>query len=95
MGAAVVLQSTKVDDLCGPPSVNSEGVTEYKSPKVKPSTLSFDKGDVWTTGWMTTSMGVPDGMQGQRVRLTLQAYDVGDSIYDTAVLLDDVTLKTK
>jgi hypothetical protein len=54
---------------------------------------SFDQGGVYATGWRTTTFTIPAALRGKRVRLTFSATDVGDSIYDTAVLLDDIKLQ--
>jgi hypothetical protein len=52
--------------------------------------FSFDQGDVWATGWRHAKIPLPAGFGGSQVRLTFAASDVGDSIYDTAILLDDI-----
>jgi hypothetical protein len=54
---------------------------------------SFDKGDVYATGWRSTIFTIPAALVGKKVLLKFYATDVGDSIYDTAVLLDSITLK--
>lgn len=53
---------------------------------------SFDRGDVYATGWRTVSQAIPASMQGKQVELTFFATDVGDSIYDTAVLIDNIEI---
>jgi hypothetical protein len=63
-----------VDSLCG--SVSS-------------SDVSFDKGGVYNTGWQSQSVDVT-AQVGQSGSLTFSAGDVGDSIYDTAILIDNV-----
>ena len=54
--------------------------------------ISFDKGDVYMTNWVTSTFDI-SGYQGEVVTLILKAGDVGDSIYDTAILLDDISIK--
>jgi len=54
--------------------------------------ISFDRGDVYMTGWQSSSLDI-SSYQGQCVTLMFRATDVGDSIYDTAVLLDDIEIK--
>ncbi len=50
-------------------------------------TINFDVGDVWMTGWRTASFNV-SAYAGKAVTLVFKCGDVGDSIYDTAILLD-------
>jgi hypothetical protein len=54
--------------------------------------IVFDQGGVYMTDWQTSTFDITP-YQGQRVTLILAAGDVGDSIYDTAILLDDITIK--
>jgi len=72
---SVTLLSTWVDALCG--DVFEVG-------------FGFDKGDAYATGWNGFSGAIPASMQGHKVELTLAASDVGDSIFDTAILIDDI-----
>jgi hypothetical protein len=52
----------------------------------------FDVGDVYMTGWQTSTFDV-SAYKGKRITLSIAAGDVGDSIYDTAILIDDVSVK--
>jgi hypothetical protein len=70
------LQSSKVDDLC---------------PIVMPDPIDFDRGDVHTTGWLTQTVDVT-AFAGTTDVLRFAAADVGDSIYDSAILVDSVRL---
>ncbi len=54
--------------------------------------ISFDIGDVYMTGWQSSSLNIAS-YQGQCVTLRFRCTDVGDSAYDTAVLLDDIEIK--
>ena len=54
--------------------------------------IVFDQGGVYMTDWQTSTFDV-SAYQGKRVTLILAAGDVGDSIYDTAILLDDIAIK--
>ena len=54
--------------------------------------IVFDRGDVFGTGWMSVTFGIT-GYRGQKITLILSAGDVGDSIYDTAILLDECKLE--
>jgi len=59
--------------------------------KVSPGII-FDRGGVFMTGWQTSTFDVSK-YKGKRITLILRAGDVGDSIYDTAILLDDISIK--
>ena len=71
--------STSINTLC-----NAGGLTK--------SDISFDKGDVYNTGWRSGSLDISN-LAGKRVNLTIYSSDVGDSIYDTAILVDDITVE--
>lgn len=88
---AFVVTLTEVDD----PSNQIEIVNEYVdslADQVTPVANSFDQGDVYATGWRTTTVAIPESLRGKRVELSFYATDVGDSIYDTAVLIDRVEI---
>jgi hypothetical protein len=68
------LQSTKIDDLCG---------------SVVPADVSFDKGDVHMTGWISQAVDVTL-LAGTTGVLRFGAEDKGDSIYDSVILVDRV-----
>ena len=53
--------------------------------------IVFDRGGVYITGWQTSTFNISQ-YAGQRITLILRAGDVGDSIYDTAILLDDIAV---
>ena len=73
-----VLFERKVDDLCGSVfAVNN----------------SFDKGDVYATGWRTENIAIPSSYIGKSISLKFYSTDVGDSIYDSAILLDKIEIK--
>jgi hypothetical protein len=77
------LFSRKVDDLCG---------------SVSPTTLVFDEGDVWSTGWQAQSIDISaivQANQGKTVTIRFSVGDVGDSVFDTAVLLDQIRIVTE
>ena len=71
-----VLQLTKIDDLCA-----DQG-------SLSPADVAFDKGDVHMTGWRTQSVDIT-ALAGTTDVLTFAAGDVGDSIYDTVILVDN------
>jgi len=74
--AGNVLQATTIDDLCG---------------SVTPADVSFDKGGVYSTGWRTQTVDVT-AFAGTSGLLSFAAHDVGDSIFDSAILIDHVQL---
>ena len=51
--------------------------------------IVFDKGDVWMTGWQNNEYDI-SAFQGKTVTITFEAEDLGDEIFDTAILLDDI-----
>ncbi|HPE69497.1 MAG TPA: hypothetical protein PLF96_09285 [Thermotogota bacterium] len=53
--------------------------------------ISFDRGDVWMTGWKKLRVDLSD-YQGQWVRLKIGAGDCTDSIYDSALLVDEIEM---
>lgn len=59
---------------------------------VSPVANSFDRGDVYATGWRALSQPIPASLQGKQVELKFFTTDVGDSIYDTAVLIDNIEI---
>ncbi|MEZ6037586.1 MAG: choice-of-anchor L domain-containing protein [Planctomycetota bacterium] len=80
---------TDADDSSVSVTLLSETVDSLASSVVHVDNY-FDQGDVYATGWRTQITEIPQALRGRRVRLTFLASDVGDSIYDTAVLIDDV-----
>ncbi len=74
------LMYVNVDSICG---------GTFKVP------FSFDRGDTWSNGWKSASLDVAaiaTSNEGKPVTLTFAAGDVGDSIYDTAILLDKIVI---
>jgi hypothetical protein len=54
--------------------------------------IVFDQGGVYKTGWQSESFDIKS-YRGKCVTLIFRSTDVGDSIYDTAILIDDVKIK--
>jgi hypothetical protein len=52
--------------------------------------VGFDKGDVYATGWRMFSGSLPPALLGKAVTIEFQTHDVGDSVWDSAVLIDSV-----
>ncbi len=80
-GAEVVIFYKAIDDIAN----------EYSPIEVSPG-IVFDQGDVYMTGWQQFTYDV-SSYAGKGVKLTLAAGDIGDSIYDTAILLDDIKVE--
>lgn len=62
----------------------------YSLTKVSP-TIVFDCGDVYMTGWQNSTFDISQ-YKGRNVTLTIETGDIGDSIYDSATLLDDISI---
>ena len=67
--------------------INAEYALTLLSPEIV-----FDQGDVYGTGWQWNSFDI-SAYAGQHVTLVLSSGDVGDSIYDTVILLDDIKVE--
>lgn len=71
--------------------INVDGfAANYTLSKVSPE-IVFDRGDVYMTGWMSSSFDISP-YQGKTVTLVIESGDVGDSIYDSATLLDEISV---
>lgn len=62
--------------------------SDYTLSMVSPG-IVFDKGDVYTTGWITSTFDISK-YKGKKVKLVIETGDIGDSIYDSATLLDEI-----
>lgn len=78
-----------IDDLC-PKGQHSCDKCGAKSVGITKTDVKFDKGDVWATPWQTTTLPLPSG--ASTATLVWEVSDVGDSAYDTVVLLDGIVL---
>jgi hypothetical protein len=54
--------------------------------------IVFDRGGVYMTNWQTSTFNITQ-YRGQRITIIFAAGDVGDSIYDTAILLDEISVQ--
>ena len=78
----------KVDDLCDGGKLQTSlkiGLTH--------ADVGFDQGDVWMTPWINSTADITPFAGNGNVTLRMFTTDVGDSIYDTAVLLDKVEIQ--
>ena len=89
-----------IDPLC-PYDCGGKNPCQAGSPSCKcgqqwkglaPADVSFDQGGVYMTLWQTHCHDIT-AFSGKRVTLKFFTTDKGDSIYDSAILVDDVTTK--
>jgi hypothetical protein len=85
-GSEVTLLSKNIDQIAVQfgADTNQVGQLVYVSPNI-----SFDRGDVYMTNWQTSTFDITP-YRGQTIVVILICGDVGDSIYDTAILLDEI-----
>jgi hypothetical protein len=88
--SAEFLFSKTVDDIAADRQCPRGGGPQCSLEPVSPG-IVFDQGDVHMTGWQTLDLDLTP-YRGQVITLVLSASDVGDSIYDTAILLDGLVL---
>ena len=97
----ITMTDAWIDQLC-PYDCGGKSPCEPGSPSCKcgqqwktltPADVSFDVGNVWMTPWQKECTDV-SGLSGADKKVTLKffATDTGDSIYDTVILLDEVTV---
>lgn len=95
-GAEYPVVNLKVDDLCAPDDGKCE-VDQCGSQYVglEPSDIDFDRGDTHMTSWQksTYSLASFDSERNTPVTISFYCTDKGDSIFDTAVLVDSVSFR--
>ena len=85
-----VLYTVTVQELCPPGECAGCGA-QYMG--LEEADVAFDQGGVWATPWLTASLPLAAPFaSGDGVTVRFDVTDVGDGIYDTAVLVDDVRL---
>ena len=85
-GTGTVLQAVKIDDLCA-----TVAESLFRIPDV-----GYIDGDMksWATGWKPFKLDVSKWAgSGRSVTLRFSLNDLGDSLYDTVVLIDNITLQ--
>ena len=98
----ITLVNTKVDDLChyedgtcdscpDPGIGNCQCGSQYVG--LIASDVSFDQGGVYNVQWQKSETDVTALAGGGPVQLKFFATDQGDSIYDTVILIDAITIK--
>lgn len=88
-GSEVVLYRRTIDQIAAQFGATEEDPGSLIA--VSPG-IVFDQGGVYMTGWQEISFDVTP-YRNQVVTIIFSAGDVGDSIYDTAILLDDITIQ--
>ncbi len=88
-GTEVTLFSKNIDQIATQFGADTNQVGQLV--KVSPD-IVFDQGDVYMTNWQSTTVDVTP-YRGQTVVIVLICGDIGDSIYDTAILLDEVKIQ--
>ena len=83
----ITLVDTWIDALCPPDECYNCG-SQYTT--LTQSDVEFDQGDVWNIEWQKVEKNVAALAGGGPVTLRFFTGDVGDSIYDTVVLVDTV-----
>ena len=82
-----------VDDLC-----SSVFATNLSFDQSYPGCTPTGGNDcnVWSTGWQSETIdisGITANLSDEDVTISFSAGDVGDSIYDTAILLDEISIE--
>lgn len=90
-GTENILISKTIDGIAAQFGATKEPPNPGNLISVSPG-IVFDRGGVYMTDWQTSTFDVA-AYRGKRITLILAAGDVGDSIYDTAILLDDISIK--
>ncbi len=85
-GSEVTLLSKNIDQIALQFNADTNQVGDLV--KVSPD-IEFDRGDVYMTNWQTFTFDVTP-YRGQTIVIVFICGDVGDSIYDTAILLDEI-----
>jgi hypothetical protein len=90
-----VLFKTSVNILCGAcQGIDTSSAACQNLPLID-SPINFDVGDVWYTGWNNNETLDISGYKGKGVILKFFATDKGDSIFDTAILIDNIRITTE
>jgi hypothetical protein len=87
-GSETLLLSENVDALAREFGATREQAGSLQ--QVSPGVV-FDDGDVYMTGWQTTLLNLSE-FAGKRVTLTFKAGSSGDGMFDSAVLIDNISL---
>lgn len=88
-GTKTELGRWTIDQMC-PKGQHACATCGDKSVGITKTDVTFDKGDVWATPWLSTTLPLPSGAES--ATLVWEVSDVGDSAYDTVVLVDGIVL---
>lgn len=88
-GSEVTLFSKNIDQIAVEFGADTNQVGQLVA--VSPE-IVFDRGDVYMTNWQTSTVDVTP-FRGQVIVVEFICGDIGDSIYDTAILLDEITVQ--
>lgn len=88
-GSEDVLLSKTIDELAADFGATSSSAGNLIA--VSPD-IVFDVGDVYMTDWQTSTFNIVP-YRGQRITIIFAAGDVSDSIYDTAILFDEISVQ--
>ncbi len=95
-GTEYPVVNIKVDDLCAADDGKcQEGQCGAQYVGLEPSDIDFDRGDTHMTAWQKATFAL-DGFDTERntpVTISFYCTDKGDSIFDTAVLVDSVSFR--
>lgn len=90
-GSEQVVYHRTVDDIAEEFNCPVDGGPNCQLIPVSPG-IVFDQGDVHMTGWQTLTLDFTP-YRGELITLRFEATDVGDSIFDTAILLDGLVIR--
>lgn len=88
-GSEVILLSKTIDQIAAQFGATQQNPGQLIS--VSPE-IVFDRGGVYMTNWQESTFDIT-AYRGQVVTIVFSAGDVGDSIFDTAILLDNVNIQ--
>ncbi len=88
-GSRIVLFRKTVDQIAAQFGATKQDPGQLIS--VSPQ-IVFDRGGVYMTGWQSLTLDVAP-YRGQTITIDLEAGDVGDSIFDTAILMDELSIQ--
>ncbi len=91
-GAEKQLFRTSVDTLCGACNGSDVNSDACKNLPLHKSSVGFDRGEVWDTGWNLNQTVSIAEYAGKAATLKFYIEDKGDTIYDTAVLIDNIRI---
>jgi len=83
-----LLFNRKIDDLC---SMVYEADVHFDQSSEGCQPISSNDCKVWNTGWQKAQIDI-SSFADKSVRLGFYASDIGDSIFDSAILVDNITI---